>query len=151
LYARQADGSFSTHKRLTVLYDCDKDEEALDLDDVPLTAVPVDVDIQIQTLKVFTHHKGIQLPPPDPPPPATLLECIETMEPWEKDLFHHFQLEVPLDQFIEALLTRTVYICSDGSARQQTNKSSFAWRMSTADGIRLATCAGPARTYHATS
>ena len=134
----QEDGTFNAHVRLTHDYD---DVPAAQGVELPAQAVPVDVSATDQTWRVHLHYSQWHQPLPNPVPSNDLIPCLQSLDPWERLLFHGLTLKVTQAQLFQILEQEKVLLASDGS--QIGPKASFGWILSTLEGNRIVTCNGP--------
>jgi hypothetical protein len=144
-YDQQTDRLYQfTEDRITqhhrMWYDFDEDGTMIDA--LPESAIPVDVERRDHAwrLKQYT-----------PRQPATgttteedvntISQRIQQLQQWEKELLEgvHMQLQ---DNTMKHEFTRPLKIASDGSV--QGHRASYAWIIANEEGMRLATCKGPA-------
>jgi hypothetical protein len=110
-------------------------------------AVPAEVVNQLYTwtLKGFSG----QCFRPHWAPASSILDYINSLDPWEHELLEHVEILVDEAALWDALCSQCCIIATDGSA--PTDQGSFAWVISDSSGGRLAQCAGTVQAKHITS
>jgi exonuclease III len=109
------------------------------------------VHLQLETGQYFKIRRSIQNTDRPPPivVPSTFEQYVNTLPAWERDLLSHVTFLLSPYQMLELFESAPVdtdhplqiQLVSDGS--QIRDRMSFGWSLSTPEGTRLATCAGP--------
>jgi hypothetical protein len=109
---------------------------------VPSTSVPVSICPRHDGWRISGPISHLfQLPPT--PTPGAFADYLETLAPWESTLFHSLDMHVYPTEMVSLLTSNSFLSASDGSVKFSTH-ASFGWILSLPNGLRLATCSGPA-------
>jgi ribonuclease HI len=119
----------------------DYDEDGQPVNQIPSTAIPIDVTKGQHTLRLQPYLNNGSIVETTPTDTNNIQQIFRTLQKWQSELLQNMILQGTVGEIKEAV-RQPLRIASDGSV--QGNRASFGWIISTATGTRLATCAGPA-------
>lgn len=129
LYQETEEG-FTQHKKLWH----DFDEEGQRIQDLPRSAIPVDVTKGEYTWRLQPYFNGGVQTEPDQNEGVNIPQMINNLGEWERKLLQHIDIQVS-EERLRQEMQQPIRIASDGSV--QGHRASFAWTIATTTGISV--------------